>query len=384
MNQGTENSLAAKLSVIKRIKKLSLMPLPIARYVDVVFDLVSEAIPNSEIKVMILDKFGTKFIWKNIDLSKYVPLYNRCFGMTFEEAGVLSPAAAASMGKTVLSFKEITHPNFNNSYIYNEMYKTVDIYYVLLAILKNEGACVGHFPLFRAKSMAAFTKEDSLFMESIAPYIAYGISKSKGVDDSFGWGLDSGMPFVKLQEKGIGFILTNKKGEIVDLNDAAINMFFQIGLLDRLEKESIEEGKLVELTCYINAITRNTSLNEYPNLNEYPKNTFPSKIYTSPSGISIMMKGYCMGGTCLDSSLVIITCEEIVPDYFMQLKKKMRYNLSEKELEICRLIKEGYKPSEIEEILHITKNTLKTHMSNISNKLVLGNANELRIFARGI
>ncbi|MHB8232208.1 MAG: response regulator transcription factor [bacterium] len=378
MNHMAGNSLASRLSIIKRIKRLSFMPLPIARYVDIVFDLVSEAIPNSEVKVMILDKFGTKFIWKNIDFSKYVPLYNRCFEMTFEEIGVLSPATVGSMNKTVFALEEIIHPNFNNSYIYNELYKPINIYSILLTVLKNEGECIGQFPLFRAKDMPPFTKEDAIFMESIAPYIAYGIYKSKPVNESFTEGLDSEKPFIKLQERGIGLLLVNIKGEIISLNDTAKNMFFQIGLLDGLGKESIQEKQLTKLMNYINTITGNIFLNSHAG------NTAPARVYTSRSGINIMMKGYCMEGTCPGQSFVAVTCEEVMPDDFMRLKKRIRFNLSQKEFEICRLLKEGHKPSEIQEMLLITKNTLKTHMANISYKLDLDNVNELRTFARRI
>jgi DNA-binding CsgD family transcriptional regulator len=354
------------------------MPLPIARYVDIVFDLVSEAIPNSEVKVMILDKFGAKFIWKNIDFSKYAPLYNRCFEMAFEDIGVLSPAAVGSMNKTVFAFEEIIHPNYNNSYIYNELYKPINIYSILLTVLKNKGECIGQFPLFRAKDAPPFTKEDAMFMESIAPYIAYGIYKSKPVNESFTEGLDSEKPFVKLQERGIGLLLVNIKGEIVSLNDAAKNIFFQIGLLEGLGKESIQEKQPTELMSYINTITGNILLDGHAG------NTSPAKVYTSRSGINIMMKGYYMEGASPGQSFAAVTCEEVMPDDFMRLKKRTRFNLSQKEFEICRLLKEGYKPAEIQEMLLITKNTLKTHMANISYKLDLDNVNELRTFARRI
>ncbi len=372
---------AARSAIVKRIKHLSLMPLPIAEYVDIVFGLVAEAVTNSEVKVMILNKLGTKFIWKNIDFSKYVPLYNLCFGMTFEECGVLSHTAVNSLNKTVLTFEEITHPNFNNSYICNELYKPVDIYYILLTILRNgEGQCVGQFPLFRSKSMQNFTKEDVLFMESVAPYIAYGISKSASVDEGFAFASspDYRISFTKLQESATGLILADKKGGIISLNDAAKNIFFQMGLLDCLKKESASKKGLPELIGYISCIIKNIFSDGYPG------NAFPLNIYTSPSGISIMMKGYLTEGVYPAADIVAITCEEVLRDDFTRIKKRMQHNLSEKEFEICRLIKEGYRQAEISEALHITKNTLKTHTYNILSKHGLSGMKELTAFTRKI
>ncbi len=84
------------------------------------------------------------------------------------------------------------------------------------------------------------------------------------------------------------------------------------------------------------------------------------------------------------SSLIGITCEEVMPESFIQFKNSIRYNLSQKEFEICKLLKEGYAPSEIGEILHITKNTFKTHKTNILNKLCLGGTKEMKAFLRHI
>lgn len=379
MRYNNADSLSKKLSIIKRIKRLSFMPLPVSRYVDIVFDLVGEAVLNSECKVILLDELGSKYLARNIDYAKYFPIYNMCFNLSFKEVGVLAPIVAGLSDKIVLTHEEITHPDFYNGYIYNEIYRHFDIDRIMLTLLKKSGNCNGHLPLFRTKDMPPFTKEDVLFMESIAPYIAHGISKTKPVDESFCAGLDFGKPFIKLQEKGIGLLLMDKKGEIISINDTAKNMFFQIGLLDGLNKESVEEKRLTELVDYINKIIRNIF---YDNI--IGNDAMPSAVYTSEAGISIMIKGYYMEGACLDSSLVGITCEEVMPEYFVQLKKRAIYNLSQKEFEICKLLKEGYTPSEIEENLNITKNTLKTHTANILNKLCLDGMKEMKIFLRNM
>lgn len=373
------DSLSGKLSIIKRIKRLSFMPLPISQYVDIIFDLIGEAILNSESKVILLDKFGYKYLARNIDYKKYFPIYNMCFNLSFEEVGVRAPIVASLSDKTVLTHEEIVHPNFYNGYIYNEIYRHFNINRIMLAILKENGQCKGHLPLFRTNDMPPFTKEDALFMESVAPYIAHGISKTKPVDESFTDGLDSKKPFVKLQEKGIGLILADRKGEIISMNDIAKNMFFQIGLLDGIGKESVEERSLKELISYVNKIIRNIFCG-----NLFNDNAMPSAVYTSRSGISIIIKGYYMEEADSYSSSMGITCEEVVPESFVQFKKSIRYNLSQREFEICKMLKEGYAPSEIAEMLNITKNTFKTHKANILNKLCLGDSKEIKKFLRNM
>jgi NarL family two-component system response regulator LiaR len=56
-------------------------------------------------------------------------------------------------------------------------------------------------------------------------------------------------------------------------------------------------------------------------------------------------------------------------------------NLSEREFEVLRLIAAGYSNSEIAEQLVISGNTVKSHVSNILNKLHLADRTQAAIFA---
>ena len=53
-------------------------------------------------------------------------------------------------------------------------------------------------------------------------------------------------------------------------------------------------------------------------------------------------------------------------------------NLSDRELQVYRLIGQGFKCSEIANRLHLSPKTIETHSNNIRNKLNLNDANELR------
>ena len=56
-------------------------------------------------------------------------------------------------------------------------------------------------------------------------------------------------------------------------------------------------------------------------------------------------------------------------------------SLSDRELEIFRLIGQGYKPSKIAESMHLSVKTVETYRARIKDKLNLANADELLRYA---
>lgn len=365
-----------RLSTIKRIKRLSVMCLPISEYLDILFDLIGIAILCTDHRLVMLGGASERYIARHIDYSKYDTLYRRLFSLSNKETGVRSVAELMAMGKTAILHKDIVLPYYQNGYLYNEINKTLGCYYIIMTRLVDAGKPIGFFTLFRAKNMPPFTKEDALFMEAAAPFIAYGISKSKPVDESFGDPLNFSPKIDRLDESHIGSLLLDKKGDIVYLNNAAKNIFFEIGMSDEtiFNINELENNGLMAVVQYINAIIRNIlSDNRSCNI-------MPTRVYTGKTGKSIMIRGYNMEPLNRGTSFVNITLEEVSAEPFLKLKKKLIYNFSEREMEISTLLKENYKPAEISEKFSITRSTFKTHISHIVNKLDLNSANELKRF----
>ena len=365
-----------RLSIIKRIKRLSVMRLPIAEYLDILFDLTGTAILCTDHRLIMLGGAGARYIARHIDYAKYDALYRRLFSLSNKETGVRSVAELTAMGKNVFFHEDIVLPNYENGYLYNEINKTFGCYYIIMARLIDAGNIIGFFTLFRAKNMPPFTKEDVLFMEAAAPFIAYGISKSKPVDESFGNPLNFRPKIDRLDENHIGSLLLDKKGDIVYLNNAAENIFLEIGMSDEtiFNINDIENSKLMPVIQYINEIIRNIlSDNRSCNI-------IPACVYTFKTGKNLMIRGYNMEPLNRGTSFVNITFEEVSAEPFLKLKKKLIHNFSEREMEILTLLKENYKPTEISEKFSIARSTFKTHISHIVNKLGLNSANELKRF----
>ncbi|MHB1661281.1 MAG: LuxR C-terminal-related transcriptional regulator [bacterium] len=372
-------SISRQLVLIKNIKRLSFLCLPVLQYTDILFDLIGKGVLCTHHRLIQLEYFGHRYIGRHLEDSKHEPLYRNFLSLTNKETGVRSVAELLVGGKNILLHGDIALPNYSNGYLYNEINKSLGSYYIMMSRLKcGQGMQHnGFFTLFRSKDMPPFTAEDASFMEILVPFISYGMSKTKSVDENLSDPLNVAPITGRLNENyRIGSLLVDKNGDIAYLNDAAKNIFFEMGIPDKsiLSMEDIKANGITAVVKYINSVIRNVF--DY----DSPSDIMPARVYTSKTGKSIMMKGYYMESLIGGRGLVNITVEEVFLKPFIKMKKKFLYNLSERELEILELLKENYKPMEIREMLGVTRNTIKAHISHITNKLDLNSTNDLRRF----
>ncbi len=375
-------SFAERLGVIKKIKRLSLMLLPSAQYVDILFDLIGLGILCTDHRLIMFNSAG--FISRHIDYSRYKPLYERLFSLNRKEAGAVVPAELLTLGRgNVIVHDEIALPNYQNGFLYNEINKTLGYYYIIMAKLFDCKTPIGFFTLFRSKDMPVFTNEDVLFLGAVAPFISYGLSKSKVLEESLTEVANLGAGVFKLRENEPGFILVAKNGEIIYINDAVKTMFSETKMLERgcLRRFEASCGDEIEWCMgYINAVVRNYF--EGAGAAGSMGAPMPQRIYTSKTGRSFLLKGYYLESIKSgEKSLVSITVEEIYEESFLRLNKKIIYNLTEKEAAILLLLKENLSTAEVTQRLNITRSTFKTHMSHIMFKLKVISTRELKRFA---
>ncbi|MHB1661641.1 MAG: LuxR C-terminal-related transcriptional regulator [bacterium] len=355
------------------------MSLPVLQYTDILFDLIGQGVLCTHHRLIQLEYFGHRYIGRHMEDSKHEHLYRNFLSLTNKETGVRSVSELLVGSKNILLHDDIALPNYYNGYLYNEINKSLGSYYIMMSRLKcGQGMQYnGFFTLFRSKDMPPFTAEDASFMEILVPFISYGMSKAKSADESLSDPLNVTPIINRLKENyRIGSLSVDKKGDIVYLNDTAKNIFFEMGIPDEsiLGMEEVETSGIMAVVKYINSIVRNVF--DY----DSPSDTMPARVYTSKTGKSILMKGYYMESLTGGHGLVNITVEEVFLKPFIKMKKKILYGLSEKELEILELLKENYKPVEIQEMLGVTRNTIKAHISRITNKLDLNSTKELRRF----
>jgi DNA-binding CsgD family transcriptional regulator len=376
-------SFAERLGIVKRIRRLSLMLLPSAQYVDILFDLIGLGILCTDHRLIMFN--GAGFVSRHIDYSRYKPLYERLFSLNRREAGAVVPAELLTLGRgNVIVHDEIALPNYQNGFLYNEINKTLGYYYIIMAKLFDSKNLMGFFTIFRSKDMPVFTNEDVLFLEMVAPFISYGLFKSKVLEETFTEPVNLEAGIFKLRENEPGYILVAKNGEIVYINDAIKNMFLETNMLEHARLPLFEAScgdKIVDCMGYINAVVRN-----YFDVAGAAGSTggtpMPQRIYTSKTGRSFLLKGYYLESIkSSEKNLVAITVEEVCKEPFLSLKKRIIYNFTDKEAAVLLLLKENLSPAEITDRLNITRSTFKTHMSNVMNKIEITSTRELKRFA---
>ncbi len=79
-----------------------------------------------------------------------------------------------------------------------------------------------------------------------------------------------------------------------------------------------------------------------------------------------------------EGSHILILLERVVEKHTVNVEKAaLRYNLSLREVEVVRLICEGYTNREIAEKLYISEYTVKDHIKNTMRKMEVATRNEI-------
>lgn len=101
-----------------------------------------------------------------------------------------------------------------------------------------------------------------------------------------------------------------------------------------------------------------------------------------PSDIINAIKKVFNGGTLINPYVATKVVDKLTKSVDTPIKEDSRVNdLTDRELDICRLLGEGKNNKEIGEILYISEGTVKNNISRILSKLELRDRTQLALFA---
>lgn len=173
-----------------------------------------------------------------------------------------------------------------------------------------------------------------------------------------------------------GFVIWDNNQEIIELNSLAEE--YSLSISEKLNSSNnflysnliqIEEP-ITPINKLINYLTLNYTENVAKQSIDIEVNNYiyNIKIATTPlPELNNKIKNY---------NFAIIT-RTINKNKFSKNKLKDLYNLTDRELEIIELIKQGYSNNEISKLLYLSLNTVKTHITNIYKKLNVNNRTSL-------
>lgn len=101
-----------------------------------------------------------------------------------------------------------------------------------------------------------------------------------------------------------------------------------------------------------------------------------------PSDIINAIKKVFNGGTLINPYVATKVVDKLTKSVDKPIKEDIRVNdLTDRELDICRLLGEGKNNKEIGEILYISEGTVKNNISRILSKLELRDRTQLALFS---
>jgi len=254
------------------------------------------------------------------------------------------------LNKQVLSISDImSYDKFEETEYYIDFLKKDNLYYEIAVPLSIGNKLIGGIGVFRSKEEGCFENKDVEILKCLSTHIAYYINQKNKIaklkDENFLYKNSTyNLP--------IGLIIIDENKNIINCNDKAKSICSSLTISKEnnpvksilnniisdidLSKINVNSHLCNKYENYIFKITLSRVPNIYNNIEKY------FNIYISDENK-----------------------REIVDLSYMSKV----YDLSKRELEIIKSISKGLTNSEIGEELFISKNTVRTHIDNIFNKL---------------
>lgn len=239
---------------------------------------------------------------------------------------------------------------FEETEYYKDFLKKDNLYYEIAMPIKFNNQLIGALGIFRAKEEGNFTPKDFEILRSLYDNISYQlheylVSTQIKIEQQIYKNYFSQLP--------IGMIVLDNSRNIINSNEIAQTFCLDI-LNDTFFADPVRE------------VVRNI----LPNIS--------FKSIDSSSAIYYELENYTIK---IVTSIVPCLRNGLETYYLLYVIKKSpakhqnlhafvcSYSLTERQLEIVELLTQGFSNKEIASQLHVSTNTVRTHMDNIFNKL---------------
>jgi PAS domain S-box-containing protein len=192
--------------------------------------------------------------------------------------------------------------------------------------------------------------------------------------------------FRELQEKGYihyeSMPLVTKDGRFIDVEFVSNSYLVegekvvQCNIRDITERKKAEkalresEEKLMEQNVLLEQ--KNTALREIMNQNRNEKERMEKLVQANVDHLlkPVIEKLKGKGSLLADRYILLLEAnlKEITSSFGNQISSRM-LSLTQREIDVCNMIKNGFSSKEISEAMHISTRTIETHRNNIRKKL---------------
>jgi DNA-binding CsgD family transcriptional regulator len=372
---------------LRKIKRLASSGLALEPFVLTLFDLIETAVPGGTRKALIADPGDRPdaFI-VNYDprfLADILPAFQRFMvDATPAESGMrvkFDPYSLkhAFLAKTVWPLEELMLPHYYRSSAYNEVIRRLNQRHGAWIVYQEHGQTTGFYPFWRDPDQRVLSRDDLAFLKISAPHIAHGLRtaqllsrRSVEVSDT---------SFVPLSAWGSGIILMDSDGRTIAADERARAFF---GHLERFDVElsaGLSKFRQRDALQYIAHV-----LNRVFSKDGEPEAATASpvvRLYSHWSGVVLRLRGVLTQGVEGKNYFIVIVEQGELEDH-RQHRLRFRWGLSAREFQILAGLANGRMPNEMAQHMNLQRDTLKSYMQRLVEKLDLLDFAALRAFAR--
>jgi DNA-binding CsgD family transcriptional regulator len=161
-----------------------------------------------------------------------------------------------------------------------------------------------------------------------------------------------------------GVLVFDKDNRLLYSNKEALNVLPE---LEKLAKSGKGKGLPAKILNLLNRLKRNRGWDGAKQPGD-----INGEVIENYSGDLCSARAFLIGGHDSPSSHMLVLVEKIIEKHKIDFEKaKKEFHLSEREMEVLKLISDGANNREISEKLFISKYTVKDHMKNIMRKMGL-------------
>jgi len=264
----------------------------------------------------------------------------------------------ALLNRSVITLRDVMpYKEYENTEYYNEFMKQSGNYYQAILPLNIDNKFVGLIGISRPKDKGEFTKRELLILDKMNPFISYSL---KIYLDNFKINYENLILKNCSSQMPIGLVVLNSKFSILYNNEAAQEFCSEI--VGSIKSNPILQAVKI-LSSKICSPGQGADSNTSIILANYSLKMVP---FIVPSESNIVEAVYAL---------------YITPNYTGKIKSydktSQYFSLSSREIEIVKLIEQGFSNQEIASSLFISIHTVKTHTENIFKKMNVGSRTAL-------
>jgi DNA-binding CsgD family transcriptional regulator len=266
-------------------------------------------------------------------------------------------------------------PHFYRSDGYNQVFRKLGYHHMIQTAFVEHGEPAGFYPIWRSADQPPFSREDIRFLNAIIPHVAHGLRAARLLEQAAEQPDES---FVPLSALGFGIVILSPHGRVIATDDVAKSFFARISRFESAMNAAAAEIRLNDAFVYITRILKRIF---FDNSDREP--TIPApvmRVYSHASGIVLRLRGVLAQGEGSNYLTVIVEQGELAEHRLGRLR--YRWGLSPRETDILVAMSDGKKPAEIAAAMNLQRDTLKSYLRRLTDKLDIANMSELRSFAR--